>query len=118
MSSCTFITGGAGFIGTNYAARLLARGDRVIVYDNLSRIGTPRNIEWLRETFGSDTFTFIKGDIRDADALKKGIEPADLVLHLAAQVAVTTSVEDPKTDFEINALGTLNVLEAAKRQVG
>ena len=115
MSSCTFITGGAGFIGINYAARLLSRGDCVIIYDNLSRIGTPKNVEWLRETYGPESFDFIQGDVRDADSVKKGLEPADLVLHLAAQVAVTTSVEDPRSDFEINALGTLNVLEGARQ---
>ena len=115
MSSCTFITGGAGFIGINYAARLLSRGDQVIIYDNLSRVGAPRNIDWLRDTFGPDSFTFIQGDVRNAEAVTQGMESADLVLHLAAQVAVTTSVEDPRTDFEINALGTLNVLEAARQ---
>jgi len=114
MNRSTLITGGAGFIGTNYAARLLKRGDRVTIFDNLSRAGTPRNIQWLTETFGKDSFDFIKGDVRDSGALASAVQGADLILHLAAQVAVTTSVIDPRTDFEINALGTLNVLEAAR----
>ncbi|MCJ7715572.1 MAG: GDP-mannose 4,6-dehydratase [Anaerolineales bacterium] len=114
MSKCTLITGGAGFIGTNYAARLLTRGDQVVIFDNLSRPGTPGNIEWLRNTYGEDSFQLIVGDVRDAEEIKTAVEPADLVLHLAAQVAVTTSVIDPRNDFEVNALGTLNVLEAAR----
>lgn len=115
MSKSTLITGGAGFIGTNYTARLLSRGDQVIIFDNLSRAGTPGNIEWLKSTFGEDSFQLIVGDIRDADEIRSAVEPADLILHLAAQVAVTTSVIDPRTDFEVNALGTLNILEAARQ---
>ena len=115
MSKCTLITGGAGFIGTNYAARLLTLGDHVIIFDNLSRTGTPGNIEWLRNTYGGDSFQLIVGDVRDADEIKSAVETADLVLHLAGQVAVTTSVIDPRNDFEVNALGTLNVLEAARQ---
>ena len=114
MSTCTLITGGAGFIGINYAARLLSRGDQVVIFDNLSRIGTPGNIEWLKNTFGEDSFQLIVGDVRENKEVNSAVQQADLVLHLAAQVAVTTSVEDPRTDFEINALGTLNVLEAAR----
>jgi CDP-paratose 2-epimerase len=114
MNKSTLITGGAGFIGTNYSARLIERGDPVTIFDNLSRSGTPGNIEWLRNTYGEDSFTLIEGDVRDSEAIKAAVKEADLVLHLAAQVAVTTSVVDPRTDFEINALGTLNVLEAAR----
>ncbi len=114
MSKSILITGGAGFIGTNYAARLIDRGDRVTIFDNLSRVGTPGNIQWLKNSFGEDSFELIEGDIRDSDAVISVIQGADLVLHLAAQVAVTTSVIDPRTDFEINALGTLNILEAAR----
>ncbi len=112
------ITGGAGFIGTNYAARLLERGDKVTIFDNLSRAGTPRNIEWLKDTYGEDAFNLIVEDVRDADALLAPAAEADVVLHLAAQVAVTTSVIDPRDDFEVNALGTLNVLEAARQAPG
>lgn len=114
MSKSTLITGGAGFIGTNYAARLIERGDHPTIFDNLSRVGTPGNIQWLRDTYGVDSFEMIEGDVRDADAVSSAIQGAGRVLHLAAQVAVTTSVADPRTDFEINALGTLNVLEAAR----
>ncbi len=115
MNTCTVITGGAGFIGINYAAHLLSRGDKVIIFDNLSRAGTPRNIEWLKKTFGESSFELIVGDVRDENQIKTAVKPADLILHLAAQVAVTRSVIDPRTDFDINALGTLNVLEAARQ---
>ncbi len=114
MRKTTLITGGAGFIGINYAARLIEKGDRVIIFDNLTRAGTPRNMQWLKNTFGENSFELIEGDVRDSNAVLSVIEGADLVLHLAAQVAVTTSVIDPRTDFETNALGTLNVLEAAR----
>jgi CDP-paratose 2-epimerase len=114
VSKSILITGGAGFIGTNYAARLIERGDRVTIFDNLSRAGTPGNIQWLKNSYGEDSFELVEGDIRDSDAVISVIQGTDLVLHLAAQVAVTTSVLDPRTDFEINALGTLNVLEAAR----
>jgi len=115
MSEMTLITGGAGFIGTNYASRLLSRGDPVTIYDNLSREGTPRNIAWLKETYGADSFQLIEADVRDAEKLKEAVQGVDRVLHLAAQVAVTTSVIDPRTDFEINAQGTFNVLDAVRQ---
>lgn len=115
MSELTLITGGAGFIGTNYASRLLSRGDKVTIYDNLSRAGTPRNIAWLKETYGPDSFQLIEADVREDKKLKKAVQGVDRIIHLAAQVAVTTSVIDPRTDFEINALGTFNVLEAARQ---
>ncbi len=108
------ITGGAGFIGSNAARRFLEQGHRVIVVDNLSRMGTETNLAWLR-SLGGD-LVFEKGDVRDLQflqALMERYRPA-AVLHLAAQVAVTTSVTDPRTDFEINALGTFNVLEAVR----
>jgi len=114
VSKLTLITGGAGFIGINYAARLIERGDHPTIFDNLSRVGTPGNVQWLRDTYGVDSFEMIEGDVRDADAVSSAIQGAGRVLHLAAQVAVTTSVVDPRMDFEINALGTLNVLEAAR----
>ena len=108
------ITGGAGFIGANYTARLLQRGERVTIYDNLSRAGATRNLAWLRERFGADAFRLVEGDVRDAALLAESVRGADVVVHLAAQVAVTTSVRHPRLDFEINALGTFNVLEAAR----
>ncbi len=109
-----FITGGAGFIGSNYVNRLIQRGERVTVYDNLSRAGAPRNVAWLQETFGKDAFKLIVGDLRDADLLAKSAKEADIIVHLAGQVAVTTSVTNPRDDFEANALGTFNALEAAR----
>ena len=111
------ITGGAGFIGSNYARRLIARGENVTIFDNLSRIGADRNIYRLAEEFGKMSFQFIKADIRDVEAVKKAAREKDVIVHLAAQVAVTSSVEEPRSDFEINAGGTFNVLEGA-RQAG
>ncbi|NMC54652.1 MAG: SDR family NAD(P)-dependent oxidoreductase [Chloroflexi bacterium] len=114
MSKRTLITGGAGFIGSNYVARLLSRGEDVKVLDNLSRGGAERNLSWLRETYGKDSFELIQADVRDAEAVRTAAQDVDVIVHLAAQVAVTTSVTDPRTDFEINALGTFNVMEAAR----
>ncbi len=108
------VTGGAGFIGSNYVARRLRQGAQVTVYDNLSRPGADANLAWLRAEFGADAFTFIHGDVRDAPLLTATARDADLILHLASQVAVTTSVTQPRADFESNALGTFNVLEAAR----
>lgn len=114
MSQEYFITGGAGFIGSNYVFRLLKRKKKVTIYDNLSRAGAPLNLAWLRSTFGENSFQLIQGDVRDADKLKASAQNADVIVHLAAQVAVTTSVLKPREDFEINAQGTFNVLEAAR----
>jgi CDP-paratose 2-epimerase len=114
MSGYTLITGGAGFIGSNYAARCLSRGEEVVIFDNLSRRGADRNIEWLSDQFNRKSFNLVKEDIRDAEAIKSAARGADRIVHLAAQVAVTTSVTDPTTDFEINAGGTFNALEAAR----
>ncbi|MCS7010004.1 MAG: GDP-mannose 4,6-dehydratase [Anaerolineales bacterium] len=109
-----FVTGGAGFIGSNYVARLLERGEQVTVYDNLSRAGATRNLDWLRQRFGADSFRLVVGDVRDFDLLLASSRQADVFVHLAAQVAVTSSVSDPRQDFEINALGTFNTVEAAR----
>jgi CDP-paratose 2-epimerase len=109
------IIGGAGFIGSNAAVRFMRDGHAVAVIDDLSRVGTDKNLAWLREQGLSE---FSKTDIRDAKALEQALtahRDAQAVLHLAAQVAVTTSVVDPRTDFEINALGTFNVLEAVRK---
>jgi CDP-paratose 2-epimerase len=109
------VTGGAGFIGSNYVDRLLTRGDCVTVFDNLARGGAARNLDWLTQRHGhSKNFTFIKGDVRDFVALQAAAQSASVIVHLAAQVAVTCSVQNPREDLEINALGTLNVLEAAR----
>jgi CDP-paratose 2-epimerase len=108
------VTGGAGFIGCNTAKRLIADGHQVVVFDNLSRQGGRSNLEWLQQ-FGK--FEFVMGDVRNAaecQALFKGHRDARAVVHLAAQVAVTTSVTNPRHDFEVNALGTFNVCEALR----
>ena len=108
------ITGGAGFIGCNAADRYMQRGDEVVVLDDLSRRGAEKNLEWLR-TRGE--FTFARVDIRDAEPVARAFaEHADagLVLHLAGQVAVTISVADPRLDFDVNALGSFNVLEGIR----
>jgi CDP-paratose 2-epimerase len=114
MSKNYFITGGAGFIGSNYVHRLLQRGEQVTVYDNLSRLGALRNLAWLEDSFGKAGFRLEVGDVRDAGQLTDAAREADVIVHLAAQVAVTTSVVRPRQDFEINALGTFNLLEAAR----
>jgi CDP-paratose 2-epimerase len=108
------ITGGAGFIGCNAAIRFLKRGDEVIVIDDLSRPGAEKNLAWL-EPHGR--LSFVQADVRKAEPVAKVFRDhadAQLVLHLAGQVAVTTSVSDPRSDFESNALGTFNVLEAVR----
>ena len=109
------ITGGAGFIGSNAAARYIDRGADVVLIDNLHRRGTTSNLNWLKQR---GRLTFENADIRDAASIQRifrANRDASLVLHLAGQVAVTSSVSDPMLDFQINALGTLNVLEAMRR---
>lgn len=108
------ITGGAGFIGSNLADHLLRKKESVTIFDNFSRQGALSNSEWLQANYPQ--LKVVKGDIRfDQDKLKKEIENSDAVYHLAAQVTVTTSVINPREDFEINALGTFNVLEAIRQ---
>lgn len=110
------ITGGAGFIGCNLAARLLRRGHSITIYDNLSRPRTPHNLEWLHQQADElhSSLQVVIADIRDAEKIAEAARTADAIFHLASQVAVTTSVKNPREDFEINALGTFNVLEAAR----
>ncbi len=107
------ITGGAGFIGANLADRLLAKGHRVTVLDDLSRQGTDANIAWLRERHG-EAFALIADTIVNPEVCQRAVAGAEVIYHLAAQTAVTTSIQDPRRDFEVNALGTLNLLEAAR----
>ena len=108
------ITGGAGFIGTNLSHHYLQSGRSVIVYDNLSRPGVEMNLRWLQSTHGSG-LEVVVADIRDRDMLAKTVRKAGRVYHLAAQVAVTTSIDDPLSDFEINLRGTINLLEAIRQ---
>ena len=114
MSRNYLVTGGAGFIGSNYVNRLLKRGEHVTIYDNFSRAGAKRNLEWLKSTHGEKSMNVIVADVRDADKITEAARGSDVIVHLAGQVAVTTSVTDPRFDFESNALGTFNALEAAR----
>lgn len=114
------ITGGAGFVGSHVSEYYAKRGEEVIVYDNLSRAkllnysttNAMHNWNYLKNNYD---ITLIKGDVRNPEQLEKASDEADVIIHTAAQTAVTTSVLDPRTDFEINALGTFNVLEAARK---
>ena len=114
MNGITLITGGAGFIGSNYADRCIGRGDQVVIFDNLSRHGADSNIKWLQEKHGKNSFKLVIGDVCHPDEIKTAAKDAARIVHLAAQVAVTTSVTDPRNDFQINAMGTFNTLEAAR----
>ncbi len=108
------ITGGAGFIGTNLCRSLLNDGARVTVFDNLSRKGTERNLERLNAEVPSNRFGFVRGDVGDFDATRDAVAKCEVVFHFAGQVAVTTSVLDPRSDFDANLRGTFNALEAAR----
>ncbi len=108
------ITGGCGFIGSNLAAEVLRRGEELFVFDNLCRHGSSLNLEWLRT---KGRFTFYPNDIRnlnDIETVIKDIKP-DVVFHLAGQVAMTTSIANPRLDFEVNVLGTFNLLDSIKK---
>ena len=114
MAKKILITGGAGFIGCHTTRYFASKGHEVVIIDNLSRKGTSENLDWLRE---GHPVTHYETDIRDVEAVtdifnrEKGFSD---VIHLAAQVAVTTSVANPREDFDINALGTFNILEAVR----
>lgn len=108
------ITGGCGFLGSNLSAHAIEQRIDLIVLDNLYRSGSQRNLEWLRML---GMFEFVHADVRNANDVErtvKRVQP-DAVFHLAGQVAMTTSIADPRIDFETNALGTLNLLEAVRR---
>jgi CDP-paratose 2-epimerase len=113
-SGYVLVTGGAGFIGTNLVQRLAESGRDVLVLDNFSRPGVERNALWLRACFPGRV-RVVQADVRDAQAVADWVRGAASVFHFAAQVAVTTSLVDPSTDFDVNARGTLNVLEAVRR---
>lgn len=108
------ITGGCGFLGSNIASQVLKQGDSLLVYDNLSRIGGEENLKWLR-SFGE--FEFVKADTKDFEKVAEVVKTyrPDVIYHLAGQVAMTTSIANPRLDFETNALGSFNVLDAVRQ---
>jgi CDP-paratose 2-epimerase len=112
--STAVVTGGAGFIGTNLVSRLVEDGQRVVVVDSLARPGSERNLRHLIESHGPHV-QFVHGDVRDPGLLRPALAAADRVYHLAAQVAVTTSLDDPLDDFDVNLRGTLTLLEELRR---
>jgi len=115
LERTVLITGGAGFIGSNLAESLLKDSrTHVRIFDNFSRRGVERNVEWLRSLPGSQRLEVVRGDVRDANAVGQAADGLTEIYHFAAQVAVTSSLRDPVADFEVNAHGTLNVLEAAR----
>ncbi len=107
------ITGGAGFIGSNLAARLLEEGHHVTILDNLSRAGSEANLAWLRSCFAA--LRLIRADVSDREAVRRAVAGMERIYHLAGQTAVTASVDDPLGDFRANAQGTLELLEAARQ---
>lgn len=115
MSAPVLVTGGAGFIGANLADRLAREGRDVIVYDALARAGVERNLRWLLDNHG-ERIRFLHADVRDREALSAAVRGADAVFHFAAQVAVTTSLADPRDDFRTNIEGTFNLLEAVRTE--
>src|SRR5262245_49729950 len=104
MRSNVLITGGAGFVGSNLAASLLRDGGNVTVVDALLRRGSEHNLAWLRDQDRHGRLRFLHADVRDAEAMVEATKNADVIYHFAAQVAVTSSVVEPRTDFECNAL--------------
>lgn len=111
------VTGGAGFIGSNLAHRLAGEGHQVLVLDTLARPGVEANLGWLTATHGAK-ISHVKADVRDARAVEEAVREASAVFHFAAQVAVTTSLADPRADFEVNLGGTFALLEALRRRGG
>ncbi len=108
------ITGGAGFLGSNLSKKVLENDKELIIFDNLSRSDSEKNVDWLR-TFGD--FTLVRGDIRNNNDVEEAVRnyTPDIIFHIAGQVAMTTSILDPIKDFETNAVGTVNVLESMRR---
>ena len=109
-----FITGGCGFLGSNIAKALLSNGFDLMILDNLSRVGSEQNLQWLQD---QGKFKFFKGDVTESELMNSLIAEyqPDIIYHFAGQVAMTTSLQNPRLDFNINALGTLNVLEATRK---
>src|SRR5262245_7737956 len=114
MNGKFLLTGGAGFVGSNLAHNLLSDSSSVTILDSLSRKGTQHNLAWLRTQHENGQLEFIQADVRDFVAVRSAVKDVDVIYHLAGQVAVTSSVCNPRLDFEINSLGTLNILEAAR----
>lgn len=108
------VTGGAGFIGSNLTSHLLNEGWNVMILDSLCRAGTDRNLSWLKNQPNANKLDIRIKDIRDFEAVKDAVKNTDMIVHLAGQVAVTTSCQNPREDFDINANGALNILEAAR----
>lgn len=108
------ITGGCGFLGSNIASQVLKQQDELLVYDNLSRVGGEENLEWLKSL---GTFEFVKANTNDFETLSNTIKKyqPDVIYHLAGQVAMTTSIANPRLDFETNVLGSFNVLESVRQ---
>jgi CDP-paratose 2-epimerase len=108
------ITGGCGFLGSNLASDALARGDDLVVFDNLYRNGSRKNLAWLQS---QGEFTFEHGDIRNQNDITRAIQAfnPDAIFHLAGQVAMTSSIANPRMDFEVNVIGTHNLLEAVRQ---
>lgn len=108
------ITGGCGFLGSNISSEILKQGDELIVYDNLSRVGGESNLEWLKS---QREFKFVKANTNDFEKISEVIktEQPDVIYHLAGQVAMTTSISNPRLDFETNVLGSFNVLESVRQ---
>ncbi len=113
MGARALVIGGAGFIGSNLVSHLPV-AENVTVFDAPLRPGAAHNVAWLQSHPQSSRLRLVRADLRDFDAVQAVVRDADIIYHLAGQVAVTTSVTDPRSDFDINALGTLNVLEAAR----
>jgi CDP-paratose 2-epimerase len=108
------ITGGCGFLGSNIASEILNRNDDLIILDNLYRFGSRQNLEWLK---GKGDFNFIHADIRNSRHVEKLIKKytPDIIYHLAGQVAMTTSLADPRLDFEVNTVGSFNLLNSVRK---
>lgn len=114
MKKKALITGGAGFIGINLAEKLLKKGWKLSIFDNLSREGSNKNLDWLQNNYKLPKLKVYIKDIRDEGALREAVKGVDVIFHLAAQTALTTSIKNPREDFGVNAQGTLNVLEVAR----
>jgi len=108
------VTGGCGFLGSNISSALLKRGEELVIFDSLYRFGSYQNLEWLKQ---QGDFRFVHGDIRNVNDVEQIIhsQNPDVIYHLAGQVAMTTSIADPRMDFEVNAGGTFNLLNAVRQ---